>query len=320
VNKNAMELDKLNRITFWTCAGFAEPNDGNIFHMLQKEVAPKWQDGYSKRLCQNMYKLLAMVDIELMMFTTKLNEEVNNEHFFGFLHWDEKHVRDVDLHNFKLSRMFAFARNLTIRFMQLASNTKIFHISDEYVGKSIDKKHYIDLLHRFNGRTEELLTLISHSTKFKTAQHESFWSWLKNKKEKVQRKLDDKIKEKKWFQKDYEMLISIYEAMELVGVQDKPKLDEIYGKKKAWYQKIFEHESDKEHNGMLDLFTQSPWFFPRIHKMVDIFAQLQELDGHHGHPPAIKGLKRTKSEIANEETEMREHPEFWKIIGTGGYF
>jgi hypothetical protein len=317
VDKNKEEMKKLNRINFYTCAEFAKPNNGIMG--IGKEVVPQWQEKYSKRLCQNMYKLLAMVDIELMMFTTKLNEQVNNDNFFGFLHWDEKHVRDVDLHNFKLSRMFAFARNLTIRFIQLSSIKKIFLDDEEYSNKTIDEKHYFNLLHQFNERAEQLLELISYSTKFKTAQKESFWSWLKDKKGTVLRELNDSVKDKKWFQKDYEMLIKVYESMELGLQEDKPKLNEIYGKEKAWYEIFKSDANNDQQNGMLELFTQSPWFFPRIHKMVDIFAQIRELDGHD-HLSLAAGHPAAKGQIAKhlkEEVEIKEHPEFWKLIGKG---
>jgi hypothetical protein len=172
-------------------------------------------------------------------------------------------------------------------------------------------------------------------------------SWLKNKRHEVYSKVHDDVNKKGWFQKpeDRAMLVKIYERM----MSEEPvNLEEIGQGKSTIYEKKADslftriinnigHKDEQPANGLVQLYAQSPWYMPRIHKMVEIFAQIHmlekgeeeyalsqeehlQIDGHahnpqqnvHNKEPNIRKMEEEKKKA--EEYEKIEHPEEWHLM------
>jgi CRISPR/Cas system CMR subunit Cmr4 (Cas7 group RAMP superfamily) len=80
------------------------------------------------------------------------------------------------------------------------------------------------------------------------------------------------------------------------------------GKEDPWYTRLAHKTEElfgtgdaanaRQHNGMVELYDESPWFMPRIHKIVEIFALVSPLEN-----VATKRILAAKKAEAEKEAQ-----------------
>jgi hypothetical protein len=81
-------VDKLTRKAFWACGAKRMRSSQVVTQTSNAKEARKrfdheWQEDYSSRLCKNIYMLMSLIDIELLMFETKLENAINRKYWFS---------------------------------------------------------------------------------------------------------------------------------------------------------------------------------------------------------------------------------------------
>jgi hypothetical protein len=96
VQENEHQVNKLMRKAFWACGAermrssqaeeATPPSNEATSKKAATPQAPRlrynWQLDFSSRICKNFYMMIALIDIELMMFQTKLEIKAKEKYWF----------------------------------------------------------------------------------------------------------------------------------------------------------------------------------------------------------------------------------------------